>query len=106
MRHLLLAYAAFAVSSALAQEINQPRMIGDPKLAACIDRLGQKIVHDGIAKVPFAIEIDVSGAAVSTQQAQIVSDPPTAACIDLVAQNLLRNGSAKLPFAIRVTPER
>jgi hypothetical protein len=94
----LLAYAALPASSALAQEINQPRVIGDVKLAACINRLGQNMVRDGIAKVPFTIKIEVFGVAASDQQAKIVSDPATAACIDLLAQNLLRNGTAKVPI--------
>jgi hypothetical protein len=102
----LLAYAALPASYALAQEINQPRIIGDAKLAACINRLGQDMVRDGISKVPFAIKIKASDVASSDQQAKIVSDPATATCIDLLAQNLVRNGTSKVPFVIRVTPER
>jgi hypothetical protein len=102
----LLTYAALLASYAQTQEINQPRIIGDAKLAACINRLGQNMVRDGIAKVPFTIKIEVSGVAASAQQAKIISDPVTAACIDLMAQNLVRNGTAKVPFVIRVTPDR
>jgi hypothetical protein len=102
----ILAYAALPASYALAQEINQPRIIGDTKLAACMNHLGQKMVHDGIAKVPFTIKIEGSGLAASDQQAKIISDPATAACIDLLAQNLVRSGTAHVSFVIRATPER
>ncbi len=102
----LLAYAALPASYAPAQEINRPRIIGDAKLAACMNRLGQNMVHDGIAKVPFTLKIDVSGGAASDKQAEIVNDPVTAACIDQLAQNLVRNGAAKVPFVIRATSER
>jgi hypothetical protein len=106
----LFAYTALPTSYAVAQEINQPRIIGDAKLAACINRLGQNMVHDGIAKAPFSIKIEASSVAASDQQAKIVTDPATAACIDLLAQNVLRDGTAKVPFVIRVviraTPER
>jgi hypothetical protein len=102
----LLTYAALPSSYAQTQEINQPRVIGDAKLAGCVNRLGQNMVRDGIAKVPFTIKIEVSGVAASDRQAKIVSDPATAACIDLLAQNLMRNGTGKVPFVIRVTPGR
>ncbi len=101
----LLAYAALLASYAPAQEINQPSIIGDAKLVACVNRLGQNIVRDGIAKVPFAITIGVSDVAAPNQQAKLVSDPAAAACIDLLAQNLVWNG-AKVPFVIRAAPER
>ena len=101
----LLAYATLLVSYAPAQEVNQPSIIVDARLAACVNRLGQNMVRDGIAKVPFAITIEVSGVAASDQQAKLVNDPATNACIDLLAQNLVRNG-ARVPFVIRATPER
>ena len=99
------AYATLLASHAPAQEINQPSIIGDAKLAACVNRLGQNMARDGIAKVPFAITIEVSGVGPSDQQAKLVNDPATAACIGLLGQNLARNG-AKVPFVIRATPER
>ena len=101
----LWAYATLLASYAPAQEINQPGIIMDAKLAACVNRLGQDMVRDGIAKVPFAITIEVSAVAASDQQAKLVDDPATAACIDLLAQNLVRNG-AKVPLVIRATPDR
>ena len=42
----LLAYAALPASYAPAQEISHPRIIEDPKLAACINHLGQNMVDD------------------------------------------------------------
>jgi hypothetical protein len=102
----LLAYAALPASNAPAQEINQPRMIGDPKLAACINHLGQNMVRDAIVKAPLALKIEVSDVAASDQEAKIVTDPATAACIDLLARNLMQSGTAKVPFVIRATPER
>jgi hypothetical protein len=101
----LWAYATLLASYAPAQEINQPSIIVDAKLAAWVNRLGQNMVRDGIAKVPFAITIGVSDVAASNQQAKLVNDPATAAWIDLLAQNLVRNG-AKVPFVIRAAPER
>jgi hypothetical protein len=101
----LLAYVTFLTSYAPAQEVNQPSIIGDTKLAACVNRLGQNMVRESIAKVPFAITIEVSGVAASDQQAKLINDAATAACIDLLAKNLVRNG-AKVPFVIRATPER
>jgi hypothetical protein len=101
----LWAYAILLASYAPAQEINQPSALMDAKLVACVNYLGQNIVRDGIAKVPFAITIEVLGVAASDQGVKLVSDPATAACIDLLAQNLVRNG-AKVPFVIRATPER
>jgi hypothetical protein len=102
---LIGAYTTLLASYAPAQEINQPSIIADAKLAACVSRLGQNMVRDGIAKVPFTIKIEVSSVAASDQQAKLVSDPAIAACIDLLAQNLVRNG-AKVPFVIRATPGR
>jgi hypothetical protein len=102
----LLAYSAFPASYAPAQEINQPRIIGDPRLASCINHLGQNMVRDAIATAPLSFKIEVSDVAASDQEAKIVSDPATAACIDLLAQSLIRSGIAKVPFVIRATPER
>jgi hypothetical protein len=102
----LVAYAALPASYSLAQEINQPRIIEDPKLAACINHLGQNMVRDDIAEAPLAFKIEVSDVAASDQEVKIVSDPATAACIDLLARNLMQSGTAKVPFVIRATPER
>jgi hypothetical protein len=101
----LLAYAALPASYAPAQEISQPRIIEDPKLAACINHLGQNMVDD-IAEAPLVFKIEVSDVAASDQEAKIVSDPDMAACIDLLARNLIQSGTAKVPFVIRATPER
>ncbi len=99
----LLAYAGLLVNSVLAQGINQPRVIENAKLAECLNRIGQSMMHDGVAQVPFTIKFEVSGDAASGQQAKTVSDPAIAACIDLLAQNSVRTGSARIPFVIRVT---
>jgi hypothetical protein len=102
------AYAVLPGSCALAQEINQPRIIGDAKLAACVNRLGQNIMHDGVAKVPFTIKVmtSVYGEATSEKEPKIIGDPGTAACINLIAQNVVRDGAARVPFVIQVTPAR
>ena len=100
----LWTYATLLASYAPAQEINQPGIIGDAKLAACVNRLGQNMVRAGIAKVPFAITIELSRGAASGQQAKL-DDRATAACVDRLAQNLVRNG-AQVPFIIRATPAR
>lgn len=89
----------------LAQQINEPGIIVDARLAACIDRIGQNMVRDGIAKVPFTIKTEVSGVAGSDRQSKIISDPATAVCIDLLAQNLVQKGT-HVPFVIRAGPER
>ena len=96
----LLTCATLLTSYAAAQENNQPSIIGDAKLAACVNLLGPNMVRDGAAKVPFTITTDVSGVAASGRHPKVVSDPATAGCIDLLAQNLVRNGT-KVPFVIR-----
>lgn len=50
----LLAYSALPMGYVLAQEIsNQPRIIENAELAACINHLGQNTVYDGFARVPL-----------------------------------------------------
>ena len=56
----LLTYGALPVSRMLAEETNQPGVIGDARLAACINQLAQNIVRDGVARVPFTIKIEPS----------------------------------------------
>ena len=102
----VLVYAVLPASYVLAQEISQPRMIEDAQLATFMNRLGQNMVRDGVARVPFSIKLEASSVEASDQQAKIVTDPATAACVDLLGQNLMRNGAAKVPFVIRATPER
>jgi hypothetical protein len=117
MRHFLIlsskivliglwAYAALPVNHVLAQGINEPRVIGDARLASCVNRLGQMMSKDGAAKVPFTLKIQTSAEAVSSQKAKIVGDTTTAACIDLLAQDLVANGTARVPFVIRAMPTR
>ena len=102
---VLIASAGLASACALAQELNQPHVIPDAKLSDCVNRVGQDMARDRIAKVPFAIKI-ASVSAASNLQARIVRDPDTAACIDLLAQNLTRAPAMKVPFLIRTEPER
>jgi hypothetical protein len=103
----LLTWAAVPANNAVAQEVrNQPRVIGDAKLAACIDLLGQEMVQRGSAQVPVTIKLEAAGETASDQQPKIIGNPVTAACADLLAQNLVRNGAAKLPFVIKLTPAR
>jgi hypothetical protein len=62
MRHLsaligLLTLTAFTVSGMFAQKIHkQPRVIGDTKLAGCVNHLGQNMVQNGAVKVPITPE--------------------------------------------------
>jgi hypothetical protein len=116
MRHLLvffaksalvgvLADAALSANHLLAQEIANPqRVISDAKLAECINRIGEAMVRDGTAKVPFTVKIEVSSGAASDQQAKVLNNPAIAACIDAMARLSVRNGVANVPFVIRVTP--
>jgi hypothetical protein len=80
------------------------RVVGDVKLAECINRIGQTMAREGVAKVPFTVKIEVSSEAASDQQAKVLSNPAIAACIDAMARLSVRDGVAKVPFVIRVTP--
>ena len=94
----LLTYSALA-----AQEINnQPRVIADAKLAGCINHIGQNMVQNGVAQVPFTIKLDVSSVTASDQLSKPIGDPVTAACINLVARNIVRTGAAGAPFALEI----
>ncbi len=98
----LLTYAGLA-----AQEVNnQPRIIADAKLAACINHLGQNMVQNGATTLPMTITLQVSSMTASDQEAKPIGDPVTAACVDLLAQNLVQGGAATVPFVIRATPAR
>ncbi len=89
-----------------AQEISRPRVIADAKLAACVNRLGQTMVLDGVADVPFTIKIEVPPVAASQAPPKIITDPAIAACIGLLAQSLARSGAARVPLVIRASPAR
>ena len=102
----LLASAVLPLSYVLAQGSNQPGVIEHTKLAACVNRFGQKMVHDRVATAPFAIRVEVSGDVASDQRAKMISDPATAACIELLAQDFVRYGTARAPFVILVTAVR
>jgi predicted Zn-dependent protease len=102
----LLASAVFPAINVLAQEVGNQRVIKDPKLAACLNHLGQHMVQSGVAKVPFAIKLEVAGDSVPDQPREVVRDPVIAACITLLAQNLVRNGNARVPIVMRVRTAR
>jgi hypothetical protein len=90
-----------------AQDIdNQPRVIADAKLAACVSHIGQNMVQNGAAEVPLTIKLEVSDEIPSGQQAKSIADPVTAACVDVLARNLVRNGAARVPFVLKATQPR
>lgn len=90
-----------------AQEAGvQPILIGNAKVATCVNYLGQSSMQAGAAQVPISIKFEASSERAFGLQPKMIDDPVVATCIDLLAQNILRARAATIPFTIKVTPSR
>ena len=90
-----------------AQETGvQPIPIGDAKVAACVNNLGQSLIRKGGAQVPIRIKLEASSESASDRQPKMIEDPVIAACVDLLAQHILQASAATIPFTIKATPSR
>jgi hypothetical protein len=112
MRHLsrfaTLGLMRLLVCAALpAQETRaQPVPIGDAKVAACVNNLGQNLIRKGGAQVPIRIGLEIPSTSASDLQPKLIEDPVIAACVDLLAQHILQAGAGTIPFTFKATPSR
>ncbi|HTC90845.1 MAG TPA: hypothetical protein VK686_21220 [Bryobacteraceae bacterium] len=112
MRHLsrfaTLGLMGLLVCAVLpAQETGvQPISIGDAKVAACVNNLGQNLMRQDGAQVPIRIGLESPSTSASALQPKLIEDPVIAACVDLLAQHILQAGAGPIPFTIKATPSR
>jgi hypothetical protein len=104
----LLAFAAYPASYALAQEIDnqQPRLIENVRMGECINHLGQNIIRDGAAMVPFTINSKFPVSLLSTSKPRLSTIQSPLLTIGLIAQNFIRNSTIRVPLVFRVTQTR